>query len=142
MTGVLLPYTFHQPSSSVPSRIQKNIQCKVLHHRFVGRGGFEPPVHTTFVQTLVSKTSSLIQTRSTPVGRDSRTRTCDLMLPKHAYYQLYYIPNFKEQKTPLLRMGFNVNLKLHFEKFRHTFPIQTSLDVAAVGVLCLLNFSF
>ncbi len=26
------------------------------------------------------------------VGRDSRTRTCDLVLPKHAYYQLYYIP--------------------------------------------------
>ena len=34
---------------------------------FVGRGRFELPVHTTLVQTLVSKTSSLNQTRSTPV---------------------------------------------------------------------------
>lgn len=24
--------------------------------------------------------------------RDDRTRTCDLMVPNHAYYQLYYIP--------------------------------------------------
>lgn len=90
---VLLPYIFHQPSSGVPSRIQMVSQCKVLHHRFVWEGGFEPPVHTTLVQTLVSKTSSLNQTRSLPViGRGSRTRTCDLVLPKHAYYQLYYTP--------------------------------------------------
>ena len=28
-------------------------------------------------------------------GRNDRIRTCDIVLPKHARYQLRYIPNFK-----------------------------------------------
>ena len=34
--------------------------------------------------------------------RDDRIRTCDLMLPKHAYYQLYYIPFSKNSSSFLI----------------------------------------
>ena len=41
-------------------------------------------------------------------SRGGGTRTHDLVLPKHAYYQLYYTPNFKEQKNPTLSNGVHV----------------------------------
>ena len=47
-------------------------------------------------------------TRSHPVGRDGGTRTHDLVLPKHAYYQLYYTPIINismNKKNPTLSNG-------------------------------------
>ena len=36
--------------------------------------------------------------------RDSQTRTDDLLLPKQAYYQLYYIPFFRAAKIQLFSL--------------------------------------
>jgi hypothetical protein len=46
------------------------------------------------------------------------------------------------QKNPTLLEWGLFNLKTSYEKFKHSFPIQASVDVAAVGVVCSLNFSF
>ena len=83
---------FSHFSPSVPSRIHQATHIQYyVHHYLVREVGFEPtedtPVCPHWLPRPVAST-----TRSLPVGRDSRTRTCDLVLPKHAYYQLYYIP--------------------------------------------------
>jgi hypothetical protein len=76
------------------------------------------------------------------------------VLPRHAHIAICGTPRDKlkplyertlkmlHKKTPLFRNGVMFNLKLlSLEKFKHSFPIQTSVDVAAVGVVCALNSS-
>lgn len=63
------------PSLIVPVTCRHRITFPIVYE-----GGFEPPVHTTLVQTLVSKTSSLNLTRSLvditkSEWRDSNPRT-------------------------------------------------------------------
>ena len=62
-----------------------------LQPPYVREVGFEPTEDTPMCPHWLPRPVAST-TRSLPVGRGSRTRTCDLVLPKHAYYQLYYTP--------------------------------------------------
>lgn len=67
------------------------------------------------------------------LSRDDRTRTCDLMVPNHAFYQLNYIPIFNFQRTLAL-----------YQKSCQTFLLKrkdSNLQCTLAAVLPETNFA-
>jgi hypothetical protein len=103
-----------------------------------GRWGSNPRTTTPLCRDWFPRPVAS-STRSLPVGRDSQTRPDAPKAPilptaPHPEKLLYERTKKRLQKNPTLSNG--VFHYLLCEQFRHIFPIQTSVDVVAVGVLC------